>query len=134
MTNKKFIDLLGILLEGTKAGRIRWHETVDENAFRVVFGAGLVRIEEREEYKRLVPDEGPESLVITYVALLRNKQGRTLDELWSGHPEVPEGFLRELYTTARASALSTEDTLESMIKDAEVGKTVEPPADYLRRD
>jgi len=134
MSKRKFLDLLTILLKETKEGKIQWHETVDEQVFRVAFGAGLVRVEERVS-EHSTPDFEDTWSQTTYVALLRNKQGRTLDELWSGHEEVPEGFLHELYTTARASALSIDDTINSMIKDAEMGKTVEPPTeDSLRRE
>jgi len=124
MNRDKFLQLLKVLLEGTREGKIKWHETVDEKAFRVAFGAGLVRIEDRSD-----PDSG-----IQYsVAFLQDKQGRTIDELSPAHPGASQ-LLHSLYAEARASAFAVDRVLDSILRDAEAGKTVEPPQDYLRRE
>lgn len=125
MINEKFLQLVKVLLEGTHAGKIKWHETVDENAFRVVFGSGLVRIESVVR---------PEDESTFYLVSLQNRQGRTVDEFVSEGGLVSAQLLSELYYAARASARSADKVLDSILRDAEAGKTVEPPKDYLRRE
>ncbi len=134
MINEKFFKLLNVLLEGTRAGKIKWHETVDDDAFRVVFGAGLVRIESRLD---------PVTESALFVVSLLNRQGRAIDTITAAtgpnviyDPKFPVSysFLSDLYTAARASARASDDVLDSMLRDAEAGKTIDPPKDYPRRD
>lgn len=127
MPNEKFLQLLNSPLNKTREGKIRWHETASPLAFRVAFNAGLVRVEARYEDD----DETGEGY---YAVLLLNRQGQVIDSLWSENDTVPKGFLREVYATARASARQADEIIDSMLKDAEAGKTVEPPKDYLGRE
>ncbi|MGE0823336.1 MAG: hypothetical protein AB7G75_15870 [Candidatus Binatia bacterium] len=124
MINEKFLQLLNVLLEGTRAGKIKWHETVDEDAFRVVFGAGLVRIESRLD---------PVDETTFFVVSLLNRQGRTIETVTASlnmvtypEPQVSYSFLSDLYTAARASARAADDVLDSILRDAEAGKTIDP--------
>jgi hypothetical protein len=132
MVNEKFLQLLNILLEETHTGKIKWNETVDDDAFRVVFGSGLVRIESQLS---------PENETPFFVVSLLNRQGRTIETLAVGPnevtypaPPVSYSFLSDLYTAARASARAADEVLDNILKEARAGKTIDPPKDYLRRD
>jgi hypothetical protein len=120
MASEKFIRLLTSLLEKTQEDKIRWNETASEQAFRVAFEPGLVRIS--VEYDEYAEREN-------YFAFLQDRQGRTVDELASYDDTAPQGLLRNLYIAARSSALRADDILERMLRDTERGATVEPPAE-----
>lgn len=105
MANPKFIALLKVLNNATKEGKVNWQETADEDAFRVLLGSGMVRIE-----SGFGEDTGHQ-----YRAFLLNQKGRTIDELWVGEGRDEYGLLDGLYSLARASALNIDMVVDSML-------------------
>lgn len=118
MASEKFIMLLDKLLSKTREKDIRWHETANDSAFRIALGDGLIRI----EYD--VDSAGD----VYYAAYLQNRKGRTLDQIGPLFREENE-LLPELFEAARISALGVDEILESMAKDAELGKTQPLPSE-----
>ncbi len=120
MASEKFSMLLDKLLSKTREKDIRWHETANDSAFRIALGDGLIRI----EYE--VDSDGD----MYYAAYLQNRKGRTLDQigpLYRG--DSTNELLPELFEAARISALGVDEILESMAKDAELGKTQPLPSE-----
>ena len=125
MASEKFSTLLRKLLSKTREKDINWHETADENAFRIALGDGLIRVE-------YYTDADGDTF---YAAYLQNRKGRTLDQLgplYQGSPT--KELLFELYEVARISALGVDDLLESMAEDVELGKTKPLPSEEKKDD
>ena len=119
MASEKFSILLQKLLRKTLDKTIRWHETADEEAFRIALGDGLIRIERGSAY-----DSDGEQRVYC-VAYLQDKKGRTLDQIGPLYISQtgPAKLLSDLFEASRISALGVDDILESMAADIESGQT-----------
>jgi hypothetical protein len=122
---KKTEKLLRKLLEKTEDGEVDWEETVEEDAYRIGFKDGLVSI------SKFTGSAGEAGFRFT----LRNAEGKEIesgfavspnftDQVWGNEKSEYLDLLRELYSSARDSALNTVETLDSMLQDLEKGKTL----------
>jgi hypothetical protein len=129
MASPKLYNLLRIIHQQTTAGTIKWQTTVNESAFRIGLGSGIVRIEKIKVYSDPADEE-----VDGYRATLMDKNGKPVDELYDYEPlNEPNVFVRDLFSNARVSALDIDDILDSMFRDLEEGRTqpLNPENDIL---
>jgi len=118
MASEQFLKLLKELYQATYDGRVLWEETADEDAFRIVLGEGLVRIQS------LTPRELEDAKPFVVVSL-RDKYGRTIDEL-EAETSHDYQLVEDLYRLARSTALKerASEIVDSMLSDL---KTRERP-------
>lgn len=121
MASERFTQLIKELKDATVNGKIRWMETTNENTFRVGLGDGLVRIQ--PQYDREADASG-------YAIYLVNRHGRIVDEFESWVGSGPDYvLLRNLYQSARGSALNIDEVIDSMLSDLKAGKTRDLPSE-----
>jgi len=104
---EKFINLLRKLLQATKAKRIVWSSTADEDTFRLTFDTGMVHIGATP-----VPNSNVKELRAT----LFNQDYAEIETVavFAGDNSEQGALLLELHALARESALRPDDVLESV--------------------
>jgi hypothetical protein len=106
--NPKFIRLLQRIQESTKAGRIHWEETVDENSFRLVLNPGMIRITRQDSDNSDLP---------IYVAILIDGGGKVVDTAVGTASEAI--LLDEIWRLARRDAMKADGLIDVMIGNLE---------------
>lgn len=109
-TNTKLIEFLRHLRRATETGRIRWQETVNEDAFRVVLDHGMVRV-------GLVAADDEDGESQSHYAVLLDKEGRVQEEV-SLIPSDPS-LLDDLYHLAKRSVRNSDKLIEELMGDLE---------------
>jgi len=104
---EKFVNLLRKLLLATRAKRITWSDTADEDTFRTTFKTGMVHI-------GAAPD--PKSGDTELKATLFNQNNTEVATVayYAGDASEKANLLRELFELAQYSALRPDDVLASV--------------------
>ncbi|HWG45008.1 MAG TPA: hypothetical protein VN688_19720 [Gemmataceae bacterium] len=106
----KFRKLVQQLISNTENGKIVWHDTADEDAFRANMQGGMVRVQKRFRFD----EEGHE--VIDYSLTLLDRKGRELED-YSPESLAPENDLADLWNWARRSSRGSVDVLDNLLKE-----------------
>jgi hypothetical protein len=109
---EKFINLLRKLLQATKAKRVTWNDTADEDTFRLTFNTGMVHIGAMP-----VLNSSAKELKATLFNQ-NNTEVATVEAFAQNTTSDKAALLSELYSLARDSALRPDDVLASV--EAEV--------------
>lgn len=108
MYRDNLLRLLGPLLAATRARKIKWSESADEDTFLTAFKDGLIRVSQPSS------DDGT-----TYRVALLNGNNTLVEEMTPTN-NAEEQLLRELFEAARHSALQVDDVFKSI--EAELDK------------
>ena len=103
--------LVAAILEKSKAGRLKWEATADENVFIASVGGNTLKIylgttEGFDEYT------GQMEQVNVPVLRLLDDKGRTLWEIW---PRQVKGGFQPLFDLARRVGNKLDERMESLI-------------------
>jgi hypothetical protein len=124
----RYIKILKKLHDATENGSVRWQATADENAYRVGFGRGIIRI------WRQMDDESD----WRYTATLIDGEGHEVESasVWQSvvahgrHPPSNElAFLPLMFEGARRSALNIDALLDEIEEGIDLGVTRAIPDD-----
>ncbi|MDA1219242.1 MAG: hypothetical protein O2909_07355 [Chloroflexi bacterium] len=101
MTESKMLELAEEVLAQSKAGKVKWEEITNTDAYGVKFpdiGLGIVRISGAE-----------------YLLQLRDIGGKLLDSLSGRRGSEEYNMLQEIYNLARGEALSVEENIDKAL-------------------
>ncbi len=101
-------DLMKRLIDSTRAGKLSWEETADENTFRLILDAGILHIQRVRQQPAL-----GSSIQGEYRLSLLNENNAIVIEFEGGEAEDYR-LLRELHEAARLSALRPNDFLRQV--------------------
>jgi hypothetical protein len=101
-------DLMKRLLDSTRAGKLCWEETADENTFRLILDVGILHVEGVRQ-----PTSLGSSAQSNYRLSLLN-ENNVLVGVFEGGQSEDQRLLRELYEAARHSALRPNDFLRQV--------------------
>lgn len=110
-TANRLKELIRRLLEGTRASRLEWQVTAEENTFRLASRSANARITSEARYH----EEAGETLPYRCVENLNDK-GRVLEEYFANDDDVRKDFY-ELFALARRSALKTDEVLDKLLSE-----------------
>ena len=105
------LDIVRMLLNGTKDGMIKWEPESDEgDVFRANFNAGGVRLSRVVAFSNFVGSSG--SLLLE----LLDKQGRSIFQV---RPETSEDvpLVEELFALARRQAPNLDQTIGALLEE-----------------
>ena len=113
---EKMMELLRLLLDQTRAGKVEWEYLADDEMVRASIGKGLVRI--GRETGTITPDGGqalPATTVYYLVWVIGPNGGVTDDYIVT--PLEPRNYevVSQLYQTARTGARDSNQVLQTMI-------------------
>jgi hypothetical protein len=118
MAEDKIVRLVRLLLEKTKAGEIRWEETIDPNTFQCSLINYSVLISQRSVSGMPGLTEPMRSLRIC------NEEGKTIEEVTDAVPSLLGGVeLKELFEVVRRDAMGLEKALDEMLHLLETGES-----------
>jgi hypothetical protein len=121
----KLFRLVNDLVAGTGQGTIKWTETADEDSFRAVLSAGIVRIErgslgpiiggdDKTAWKRSsFPIEGSE-----YSLLVLDDRNKELARYIPDQPESAD-TLYNLWKLAGRAARNADQKIDSLLQEVE---------------
>jgi len=112
--NEKFLALLDRLLQRTRSGKLKWRDTADENAFRLVLSNGLIRVERNPSFSADT-EEGPDTLLVL------NRENKVVDRFVPGNQEATEKLAR-LWEMARRSARNADQVLDDLLGEIEASE------------
>lgn len=119
MKREKLVNFLKKLIEETNTGKIKWFETSSEASFRIRIGDNLVRVSEKTYNPGGMLGVLGGTSKTYYSAVIIDKFGRVLDEVDS--EETGQGWVYDLFSTARFSALNVSEIIDQMSADLEAG-------------
>jgi hypothetical protein len=113
MGNEKMVSLLQKLYQRTSEGRVPWQETEMPEVFQAAFPGYAVRIHHD-------PDSGD------IVLSLFNEEGAQIEEVTDEDikNELQNSFtlMKDLYDTARRTAMGVEEALDKILAELDKGK------------
>jgi hypothetical protein len=121
----KLLRLVNDLIAGTAQGTFKWTETADEDSFRAVLSAGIVRIErgslgptmgsdDKVAWRRSsFPIEGSE-----YSLLVLDERNKELARYVPDQPESAE-MLHNLWKLAGRAARNADQKIDSLLQEVE---------------
>jgi hypothetical protein len=120
-SRERFANLLKDLLVATRAKRLTWTETADENVFAAALRTGAVNVGYRTA-SSIEVFTASTGRPMEYFATLHSSSDRFIEELTSKDFEQEEhpNLLEALYHEARNSALQPDDVFNAI--EAEVRK------------
>jgi hypothetical protein len=105
MASPKFKEVIGELRDATDGGNLGWEGTADEESFRLGVSRGFIRVATWRN------DDGAR----WYAVYLEDGNGQTIDEL-EGEDGSSNGYIaRQLYESARRSALGADKLLDDIL-------------------
>lgn len=107
MLNREYVDLIEKLAERTADARVNWKTTSSENEFVVYFADFSVSLRIHSDYQ--------DNEYVTVV--LRDKAGKSIDELTIGLEDDLWTTVHALYLAARRKALRIDDALRHIISE-----------------
>lgn len=102
MDSARIRELMKRLIDSTKAGKLSWEETADENTFRLTLDVGIIHIQQ----------VGSQSAGDFRLSMLN--ENNAIVEVFEGGQTEENHLLRELYEAARFSALRANDFLRQL--------------------
>jgi len=108
MINETYNHLVSKLVEKTRENKVNWQPTVNSDAFAVYFQNFSLAIS--TEYDR----EADNSSV---VVVLRNQEGKEIDQFAVSSGEANFEELIELYSSARRKALKIDEAVQILLKE-----------------
>lgn len=138
-TNPKLDRLIDLLAESTLKKELAWETTTDENSFRVDFPTGAVRVNKSPLGQRgglsvsgsgsvgLLQGPTTSGVQELYSLTLLDKAGEISDEYQPDNPAA----LSNLFSIARASALQTEELVDSLLSLLENPPKAKDPREQL---
>ncbi len=125
---EKLSRLVDDLVAGTTQGTIKWTETADEDSFRAVLNAGLVRIErgsggptqwsdDRAVYRRFLVNG------LEYSLLVLDERNKEIARYTAGDDDRAQ-VLYKLWELASRSARNADQKIDSLLQEVESRLTV----------
>lgn len=111
----RLMEFIRLLNEATDRNGIRWEPTLDEEEFRAILHAGMVKILKKgENIPGIIgnPLFGEEKFILQIL----DASNRVIDFLIPGSPEEAEQ-LKELFWKARRSALGVDQLYGDLLKE-----------------
>lgn len=125
-SEQQVIDLIGRLHAATRAGRAKWG--AESNfSFLLTVPSGSVRVGSVDKdgsapYELIVSDENGVAVESVRSTWYHDPEA----EEWEGEPAAWNIPLKDLYETARSSALNIDKVIAGILKDVDENKAIDP--------
>jgi len=115
MISSDYKQLMDLLIQRTKEGKVNWQQSVAEAEFIVYF-------KERSLTIFTGVDQQSNEDFVAFV--LRDKNGKEIDRFWVDQGDLDYQEMQALYLSARRTALDIDKTIRALTEELKSGKKI----------